>query len=358
MLKHKVNRLLTFPGYNMPSGGGSSSTSKAEIPAEAKPYVYGDSATAGILPEASNIYQTQKALGPYQDQQLAMMNPVQDYGYQRQSQVGDQMVNAGMAGMDAVGKMGMNYLGGGAGGGISAGGGSGQSYKGGYKSNVDSILGMDYRNPYLEETVRNAQDSASQAFNRNVMPSLRGNAIGAGQYGSSRDAIAQGLAGGDFGKYLGDLTSQAYSNAYNQNYNAMTGLTGQLSGQDSAEAMSKRNSAVADAASQRGYDANMRQLGLSAMNSMGGMGNMGLLGAQGITSAGQPYQLQNQQIYDLGLNNEKAYRGFEQGLLNNYAGTVIPGAGMGQTQTQQNNPGALGTIGTLGQLGLMAMMIP
>ena len=337
------------------SGGGSSTTSKTEIPEEAKPYLYGNGSTAGVLPEAGRIYGEQSAVGPYQDQQMAMMNPVQDYGYMRQSQVGDQMAGMSQDAMNMLGAMGGNlFSGGGAayGGGGGGIGGGGSSYKGNYQDNIDSILGMDYKNPHLEETIQNTQDSASRAYERNVAPQLRGNAIGAGQYGSSRDYIAQGLAGGDLARHMTDTAANQYGQAYNQAYNAMTGLTGQLSGQASSEAMNNTNASVSAANSQRQYDLGMRNLGLSAINSIGGLGNMGLQGSQAIQGAGAPYQSQEQGLYDLGRSNEMASRQFQQGLLNNYAGTVIPGAGMGQSQTQQNDPGALGTLGMLGNLGL------
>jgi hypothetical protein len=188
------------------------------------------------------------------------------------------------------------------------------------------------------------------------MPQLRGSAIGAGQYGSSRDYIAQGLAGGDLARHMTDTAANQYGQAYNQAYNAMTGLTGQLSGQASAEAMNNTNASVNAANSQRQYDLGMRNLGLSAINSINGLGNMGLQGSQAIQGAGAPYQSQEQGLYDLGRSNEMASRQFQQGLLDNYAGTVIPGAGMGQSQTQSNNPGALQTVSTLGNLGISGYM--
>lgn len=338
------------------SGGGSSTSTKVEIPKEAKPYLYGNESTAGILPEAGSIYSQQKALGPYQDQQLALMNPVQDYGFQRQAVIGDQMADYSLAGMQALGNIGAQYFGGGGGASFGGGAGGANTYKGDYKTNIDKILGMDYKNPHLEEMINNSQDSASRAFERNVMPQLRGSAIGAGQYGSSRDYIAQGLAAGDLARHMSDTAANQYGQAYNQAYNAMTGLTGQLSGQDSAEAMNSASVGASLANAAANHDLGMRQLGLSALNSLGGMGNLGLSGSQAISSAGTPYQMQEQSLYDLGRQNEINARQFEQGLLDNYAGTVVPGAGMGQAQTQNNNPGALGTIGTLGNLGILAYM--
>ena len=58
-------------------------------------------------------------------------------------------------------------------------------------------FGAGGNNPLLDKNVAMALEQASQNFNRNVLPGIRGEAIGAGQYGGSRGEIAQGLAASD-----------------------------------------------------------------------------------------------------------------------------------------------------------------
>lgn len=69
-------------------------------------------------------------------------------------------------------------------------------------------------NPLLDRNVAMALEQASQNFNRNVLPGIRGEAIGVGQYGGSRGEIARGLAASDANRQALQSAMGAYGDQY------------------------------------------------------------------------------------------------------------------------------------------------
>ena len=76
-------------------------------------------------------------------------------------------------------------------------------------------------NPYLSQYAEAAIRPIEQSLTENILPALRGSAISAGQYGGSRQALAEGLATGRAAQAMGDVTSNIYNQAYQTNVNNM-----------------------------------------------------------------------------------------------------------------------------------------
>jgi len=78
-------------------------------------------------------------------------------------------------------------------------------------------------NPYLQKTVQDAQSSLAQNYTDagGVMSSIRTGAQQAGQYGGSRQALAEGLAAGRFAKESSNLANSMYNDAYKTGLSTM-----------------------------------------------------------------------------------------------------------------------------------------
>ncbi|HEY1091098.1 MAG TPA: hypothetical protein VGE47_08410 [Burkholderiaceae bacterium] len=88
------------------------------------------------------------------------------------------------------------------------------------------INGTPGANPYLDQSIDGAiaqnrlgfnqlQGDATENLMKNVMPSIRSNSVLAGQYGGSRQGIAEGNAIGQLGKEMARATSMFGQNATN-----------------------------------------------------------------------------------------------------------------------------------------------
>lgn len=77
-------------------------------------------------------------------------------------------------------------------------------------------------NPYLSRAMNAAIRPLSQQYSEQVLPGIRNDAIGAGQLGSSRQGVAEGIASRGYLDAMGDITSRMGSAAYD------TGLQAQL----------------------------------------------------------------------------------------------------------------------------------
>jgi hypothetical protein len=78
------------------------------------------------------------------------------------------------------------------------------------------------KNVALQQYAEGAVRPVYQALTEEALPSVRGEAMGAGQYGGSRQGIAEGLAISRANQTAGDITSKIYAEAYGQGLDAMT----------------------------------------------------------------------------------------------------------------------------------------
>lgn len=77
-------------------------------------------------------------------------------------------------------------------------------------------------NPSLQMYGNYLTDTMTRAFNEDVLPQIRSGAVAAGQGGSTRQAIAEGIATDRFQQNLGGTLASLYNSAYGQGLDALT----------------------------------------------------------------------------------------------------------------------------------------
>lgn len=96
---------------------------------------------------------------------------------------------------------------------------------------LKQLLSGQVNTATLDPVIDNATRRMTQNFNEQVMPGINSQAAVAGQYGSSRQGIAQGLAMKGLSQSVGDMSADMYNNAYNTAQQNMYGTANSLSGQ-------------------------------------------------------------------------------------------------------------------------------
>jgi hypothetical protein len=82
----------------------------------------------------------------------------------------------------------------------------------------------------LDPVVQSAFRRLGEGFNEQVLPGIRGNAIASGQYGGSRQGIAEGLASRGLLYSMGDVANNMYNQAYQQAQQNMYGTANNMAG--------------------------------------------------------------------------------------------------------------------------------
>ena len=77
-------------------------------------------------------------------------------------------------------------------------------------------------NPYLSQTVDSAQEQLGRNFNRQFVPANEQNAIQSGQFGGSRQYIAEGLGREGLARAQGDVATNLYDRGYQGELQART----------------------------------------------------------------------------------------------------------------------------------------
>jgi hypothetical protein len=226
------------------SGSGSSSTSRSGLPEYLRPYL---DAQGGIYPEAQRLYQQNLNQG-YIGENADMRNINRNVYNMMQGQYGNQNL---LGNMDMARQFGQQYS-------VGTEGvdpsqarqdlgtlDPTQAMQGILGGQIDT-RGLDR----LQEAAGNRAmigyqdmiDDAARGFNQRIAPSIRSNALAAGQYGGSRQGIAEGVAAAESERQLQrnardlttanmDIGAQLYGDAYNtarqQQYGAATGLNTQ-----------------------------------------------------------------------------------------------------------------------------------
>lgn len=83
-------------------------------------------------------------------------------------------------------------------------------------------------NPYIGGYMDAATRPITQALTEQQLPSIRGSAVSTGNFGSSRQGIAEGLASGRASQAIGDTTSRIASDAYGKGLDAQGQALGLL----------------------------------------------------------------------------------------------------------------------------------
>jgi hypothetical protein len=269
--------------------------------------------TQGILTQAQNMAQGQ------------MNNPV--YGQMQNAASGIMSGNSNL-----FGKVG-NVVGGTA-------VGASSDVAGGFRSlgandptrAYSSLLTGNVTNPYLSNMAQDNFTMANRNLMENIMPGIGGSAIGAGQYGGSRQGIAQGLAASRLNQDVTSANNQMFGNAYQQAQNNMLNAANTLGGfstqtgianannQTSAGIASANNATQASMANAnnqlRGNDQQLSRMNsaMDWMNTGNNMQNTAIKNSLDLSNYGNNYS-----------NN----------ALNQYSNTINPMAGMGN---QTSNP--------------------
>lgn len=82
-----------------------------------------------------------------------------------------------------------------------------QNIIGGAQGALGRALDPSQQNPYLQQAMQSAIRPLTQGYQENVLSGITDEAARAGQTGSSRQGIAEGIAGREYLQQLGDITS-------------------------------------------------------------------------------------------------------------------------------------------------------
>lgn len=226
--------------------------------------------------------------------------------------------------------------------------------------------------PYLQDQIGALQTQFQNNLNRNVLPQIQSNAIGAGGYGGSRQGIAEGLAGGEaatgFANAASNLLGQDYQAQMNRNLQQYQGDQSYTLGNKNSDqnyALGQGNLALGNKQADNSFTLGQGQLALGNLNANN---NFTLGQGQNQNTANQianQYSLGNQgQMLDFYGNQRQQDLNalqvggnlYNQGITgawnpitqaNNVFGTY---AGNGTTTSTSNTGGgALGAVG--GALG-------
>lgn len=222
----------------------------------------------------------------------------------------------------------------------------------------------------LNPVVDNALLRMSQSFNEQFMPQLRSGGLSAGQYGGSRQGIAEGLAGDRLAQAMGETSAGMHNQAYNlaqqlmgQTAGHMSSLGVQSAQQDAARRLQADqanaanqlqqqmfNTGIGERAIDRNLAAQQFNTGVGLQNNQQAMQQAQMrvanqlqgLGIQAMT----PEMLS--QLYQSQLAGLNAGNMHDWNNLMRYGSIIQPGAGIGgqsSTTTPDNRNIGAGLIG-------------
>lgn len=77
-------------------------------------------------------------------------------------------------------------------------------------------------NPFLQQSAQAAINPLLRSLTEDILPQINSDALGTGNFNSTRRPIGQGIAVDRFLQNAGDITSNMFSNAYGQGLNTLT----------------------------------------------------------------------------------------------------------------------------------------
>ena len=191
MLKHKLNSFIKHPGFNI---GGDDKPQYTPVQSTQSS---SSSPWSGVQPYLSKGYQN---LNQWYDQPGPFAYP-----------------GATTAGPDPLRQEAQNY--------------DVNYARYGIPSDINKI-GSAYdtllnapnvnNNPYLAQSVNAAIQPMIDQYNQTVLPGIRSGAVQTGQYGGSRQGIAEGIASGQLTRNIGNTSAGMYSNAYQQGMDSLS----------------------------------------------------------------------------------------------------------------------------------------
>lgn len=216
----------------------------------------------------------------------------------------------------------------------------------------------------LDPLIASQQQRLADTFNTSVMPSIGQSATAAGQYGSSRQGIAEGLAAKGLAQAQGDISSSAYNNAYNTAQSNMYGTANNMSSLGLSNATNNADRSLNADTTNAANTLNTQQYNASL-----GLNN----NSQALQDSAQTVANRTNGLNMLGTGNTMQDSNYANSLtaqqaddtynwknLNNYSGVVQPGANIGGTSTTStpttSNYGASALGGALGGAGLASLL--
>jgi len=321
-------------GLILGEGGGGESqpttqTQTTDLPDWAKPYAKDAMAKGAALTDVNqNPYQT------YGGERIAGFTPMQQQAQQGAAnmQPAEQLgLGSGLAGIAGLGALGTNYQGG--------------NFSGGRFGNRQA---SQYMSPYIEQSMQPQLREAERA-SQVLGTQQNAQAVGAGAFGGSRNAIMNAERERNLGMLQGDIRAKGYQSAYEQaanqfNQDASRGMQAQQLGEQS-----------------RQYGAGLGMQGLqTALQSAGQLGQLGQVqyGQQmGINQLQNQYGGQQQQQAQRPLDmayqdflNQQNYPYKQLGFMSD----LIRGLPLGQKSTSTLYEGSGDTLGQLAGLGMGA----
>jgi len=201
-------------------------------------------------------------------------------------------------------------------------------------------------NPYLDKQASAITANLTRNLNENVMPGLRSEALLSGQYGGSRQGIAEGLAASRLNQDLAPALTGLYGGAYESAQNRMAGTANALNQQavQNAQTNAGLNMQGQQFNANLGLQNNSQMLQKNAQNLNNRMQGLNILGTQ------QNMQDSN---YAQMMNALQSPQGFEWQNLGQYNSMINPTIGQTSSQDMNKNrlAGAAGGALTGGMLG-------
>lgn len=234
---------------------------------------------------------------------------------------------------------------------------------------LQQLLSGQVNNQYLDPMADNIIARITRNTTENIFPQTRSGAIAGGQYGSSREGIAEGLATSRMNQDIASAITPMYASAYENAQNRMQGVASDLNSQ--AMALAEANAARDYMAKQFNVGTSMDAQKANALNKLNTQqfnANLGLQNnAQRLNAntANLANRLQGLNVFGMsGDLADNSYNNYIQALmqpntvdwnnLGQYYNIVAPTAqtyGMNrgtQTQTPGLIPSILGTVAGIG----------
>lgn len=123
-----------------------------------------------------------------------------------------------------------------------------------------------YMNPYIDQVENRALDNQGRAFQNNLN-SISANAVSAGAFGGSRQGIAEGVAGAENARAMGDLSAQLRAQGFDTAAGLMENdITRDMQGQQMRQAAGQQLAQNAALGSQIGISTGQALGNLSALD--------------------------------------------------------------------------------------------
>lgn len=197
-------------------------------------------------------------------------------------------------------------------------------------------------NPYLDSVSNAITRKLTRNTMEQVMPGIRSDAILSGQYGGSRQGIAEGLAASRLNEDLAPALTGLYGSAYESAQNRMAGAADSLNNQAFNLGFGNAN---------LGLQNNQQQIGQNQTNLNNRMQGLNFLNSTiDAMSSGNQIQAQNNAMQDDTFSRAMAALGIPQDMdwtnLGRYQSVAFPGAQLGGTSkgTQTQQPGIVPSI--------------